>query len=133
MSGLLPDIKSSIRMVSSKTAKTAMLASLAVFCHLAFLLPSTCFAESQRGRISYYWKGQMTASGERFNTRAKTCAHPRAPFGSNVTIHIKGRKASCRVNDRGPFIKGRVLDVSVAVAEELGLVRAGVLQGSITW
>lgn len=100
---------------------------------LAYMGIATAFADSQKGKISYYSEGSHTSSWERYNKRDTTCAHPRVPFGTQITIHIRGRKASCRVNDRGPFKPGRILDVSVRVAEELGLTRAGVLPGTITW
>jgi rare lipoprotein A len=72
--------------------------------------------------------GRPTASGEIFDMNAFTCAHRDYPFGSKlkVTYLSKDRTTSCLVNDRGPFIDGRDLDLSYAVARELGLIEEGV-------
>jgi rare lipoprotein A len=80
------------------------------------------------GMASYYWQGQRTASGERFNAREMTAAHPTLPFGTKVRVTDvgSGKSVTVRVNDRGPFIKGRVIDVSQAAAESLGMTGKGV-------
>jgi len=57
-----------------------------------------------------------------------TCAHKTRPLGSMVTVSYRGRSIRCRVNDRGPFIKGRVIDVSTSAARALGMISAGVVQ-----
>ncbi len=79
------------------------------------------------GIASYYWQGQMTASGETFNKRAMTAAHKTLPFGTmvRVTNLNNGRSAVVRINDRGPFKPGRVIDVSEAAAEALDLKGRG--------
>src|SRR6266576_6485393 len=92
-----------------------------------FLVTSSSYAQSQRGRVSYYSEGPLTASGERFNKRALTCAHRTLPFGTIVRVGYRGRAISCRVNDRGPFVRGRMLDVSLASAHALGMTGAGVV------
>jgi len=84
------------------------------------------------GKASWYgpkFDGRTTASGERFNQYAATCAHRSYRFGTRlkVTNLRNGRTATCRVNDRGPsVITGRSLDVSRGVAKQLGMVRSGV-------
>lgn len=83
------------------------------------------------GHASYYGRrfhGRLTASGERFDMRAMTAAHKTLPFGSlvRVTNTRNGRTVIVRINDRGPFIKGRVIDLSRGAAERIGLVRTGV-------
>jgi len=80
------------------------------------------------GLASFYGTGTRTASGERFNPRAMTAAHRTLPFGTRVRVTdvATGRSVLVRVNDRGPFIPGRVIDVSQAAAEELGMVGRGV-------
>lgn len=83
-----------------------------------------------RGSASYYaakFHGRRTASGEAFDNRAMTAAHRTLPFGSmvRVTNPASGKSVVVRINDRGPFIKGREIDVSRAAAEELGLVARG--------
>lgn len=82
------------------------------------------------GSASYYaakFDGRRTASGERFDNDAMTAAHRTLPFGSRlrVTNPANGRSVVVRVNDRGPFTRGRMIDVSRAAAEELGMVARG--------
>jgi rare lipoprotein A len=81
-----------------------------------------------RGLASFYTEGHETASGERFDTHELTAAHPTLPFGTRlqVTNVATGRSVMVRVNDRGPFVKGRVVDVSYSAAQALGMVHAGV-------
>ena len=77
---------------------------------------------------SFYTEGTKTASGEKFNTNELTAAHPTLPFGTKlrVTNVASGQSVTVRVNDRGPFVRGRVVDVSHAAAETLGMVEGGV-------
>src|SRR6185369_16845112 len=94
---------------------------------LFFCVVSTAQADFS-GRASFYGNesGNQTASGERFNENALTCAHRSLPFGTKLRVTYRGRSVVCRVNDRGPFIKGRVLDLSKASARAVGLTAAGV-------
>jgi rare lipoprotein A len=116
---------------------------------LAMLLPASCGPspkpapqrvvvtqpadpEVQRGKASWYGRrhhGGATASGERFNMHAMTAAHRKFPFGTRVRVtNLKnGRSVIVRINDRGPFGKGRVIDVSEAAAKELQMIDAGVV------
>jgi rare lipoprotein A len=82
------------------------------------------------GLASWYggdFAGRRTASGERFNPQELTAAHRSLPFGSMVLVtHIdSGRSVVVRINDRGPFTRGRVIDVSEAAARRIGLIGAG--------
>lgn len=79
------------------------------------------------GIASYYWQGEMTASGERFDKRAMTAAHPSLPFGTKVKVFCAntGREVVVRINDRGPFKPGRVIDLSEAAAEAIGMQGRG--------
>ena len=82
------------------------------------------------GRASWYgsqFHGRKTASGERFNMNAMTAAHRSLPFGTRVRVTNKrnGRSVVVRINDRGPFSGGRILDVSKAAANRLGLIATG--------
>lgn len=82
------------------------------------------------GMASYYadrFHGRRTASGERFDKFALTAAHPTLPFGSlvRVTNPRNGQQVVVRINDRGPFSGGRVIDLSRAAAEEIGIVASG--------
>ena len=76
--------------------------------------------------------GKRTASGEHYNYNGFTCAHRNLPFGTflKVTNLRNKRFVIVRVNDRGPFIKGRVLDVSLGAARELGMLGQGVARVS---
>jgi rare lipoprotein A len=80
------------------------------------------------GVASFYSHGTRTASGERFNARELTAAHRTLPFGTRVRVTnvATGRSVTVRINDRGPFIGGRVIDVSHSAAESLGMVGQGV-------
>jgi rare lipoprotein A len=80
------------------------------------------------GMASYYGNesGSRTASGARFNQNAMTCAHRSLPFGTKLRVTHRGQSVVVTVNDRGPFIKGRVLDLSTGAARAVGLTGAGV-------
>ena len=85
-------------------------------------------AADQVGLASYYKHGQRTANGERFEPKGLTAAHRFLPFGTKVRVtNLKTRKSVVvRINDRGPFKKHRVIDLSLGAASAIGLVRAGV-------
>lgn len=72
--------------------------------------------------------GAVTASGEIFNATSFTAAHPTLPFGSRVkvTYRVTGRSVVVRINDRGPFVPGRIIDLSRAAAAEIGLLAHGI-------
>lgn len=83
------------------------------------------------GRASFYgyrFKGRPTASGETFDPMGLTAAHRTLPFGSRVRVTntSNGRTVIVRINDRGPFMRGRILDVSRGAAERLGMIRSGI-------
>jgi rare lipoprotein A len=80
------------------------------------------------GVASFYTEGTKTASGEKFDTLDMTAAHPTLPFGTKlrVTNVSTGQAVTVRVNDRGPFVQGRVVDVSYSAADALGMVGKGV-------
>lgn len=81
------------------------------------------------GLASYYWQGQMTATGERFDKRAMTAAHKSLPFGTRVRVTRldNGGSVVVRINDRGPFKPGRVIDLSERAAEEIGMTGKGIM------
>jgi len=85
---------------------------------------------SSYGVASFYTEDEWTASGERFNTHAMTAAHPTLPFGTRlrVTNVNNGRSVVVRINDRGPFVPGRVVDLSGSAAESLGMVERGIVK-----
>jgi rare lipoprotein A len=85
-------------------------------------------ADGSTGIASFYKYESRTASGEQFNPRELTAAHRTLPFGTRlrVTNVATGQSVTVRVNDRGPFIPGRVVDVSHSAAEVLGMVDRGI-------
>lgn len=87
---------------------------------------SSVLPQTYSGVASYYSTGRVTASGERFNKHAMTCAHRRFPFGTMLIVSFRGKTVECRVNDRGPFIRGRIIDLSLGSARAVGLHRHGI-------
>lgn len=86
----------------------------------------------QKGIASFYGKdfdGGPTASGEEFDMYSMTAAHKTLPFGTwlRVTDRETGREVNVRVNNRGPFVKGRIIDLSYGAAKKLGIIREGVV------
>lgn len=84
-----------------------------------------------KGIASWYgpgFHGRLTANGERYNQNALTAAHKTLPFGTRVRVTNlnNGRSVVVRINDRGPFIKGRIIDLSAASARAIGLYHQGV-------
>ncbi len=82
------------------------------------------------GSASYYGNelaGNRTASGERFNPRALTAAHRTLPLGTKIRVTNKanGKSVVVRINDRGPFVKSRLIDVSYAAAQQISMIRSG--------
>ena len=87
----------------------------------------------QRGKASYYgdsFKGKRTASGEIYNPRKLTAAHRTLPFGTRVRVTnlFNDKSVIVRINDRGPFIKSRIIDLSRAAAEKLDMIDNGVIE-----
>ncbi|WP_229808774.1 septal ring lytic transglycosylase RlpA family protein, partial [Actinomadura livida] len=85
--------------------------------------------ESGSCEASYYWQGQMTASGEPFDPSDLTAAHKTLPMGSKVRVTNKNndRSVTVRINDRGPFVSGRCLDLSRAAMKKVGGTGSGVI------
>ena len=91
---------------------------------------------STRGEASYYagfHHGKKTASGERFNMHSLTAAHRTLPLGSKIKVTNlnNGKEVVVRVNDRGPYARGRVLDVSLGAAKKLDMIKTGTVKVSI--
>jgi rare lipoprotein A len=82
---------------------------------------------ASQGVASFYTEGTQTANGEKFDTHALTAAHPTLPFGTKlrVTNVATGRSVTVRINDRGPYVPGRIVDVSYSAADALGMVDGG--------
>lgn len=85
----------------------------------------------ETGKASYYadkFKGRPTANGEKFRQNKRTAAHKTLPFGTRVIVYNKtnGKKVKVRINDRGPFVAGRVIDLSKKAARKIGMIQQGV-------
>jgi rare lipoprotein A len=111
--------------MSYSVTRALMLAGLAL-SSLAFTAAAEARTRSGAGLASWYgpgFHGRRTASGETFNTGALTAAHKSLPFGARVrVVNAKtGRSVVVRINDRGPFIRGRVIDLSKAAARAIGM------------
>lgn len=120
---LLPRFASGLRSV-------ALLGALSVMAGCSTFGSGSGASES--GKASYYGDrhhGQRTASGERFDQKALTAAHRSLPFGTRVRVTNLNNERSVivRINDRGAFVRGRIIDVSRAAAERLDMLRAGVV------
>ncbi len=107
------------------------------FMAIAILSPLTTHLSAlhsqvlQRGKASFYAKsfhGRRTASGERLHPDSMTCAHKSYPFGTMLKVYnpANGRSVIVRVTDRGPFIRGRIIDLSWSAAKQLGIIGQGV-------
>ena len=88
--------------------------------------------KTEKGQASYYadkFHGRATASGEKYDKKKLTGAHRTLPFGTivRVTNTANGKSVDVRINDRGPFKAGRIVDVSRAAAEKLDMIKAGVI------
>jgi rare lipoprotein A len=101
------------------------------------LVPAVAAGWSEQGEASWYgpgFAGRPTANGEVFDPRELTAAHPTLPFGTRVEVRNleTGRTVVVRINDRGPFVPGRIIDLSQAAAEAIGLIATGVAPVRIT-
>lgn len=105
-----------------------MLVSAATAAVLSGVAVSTAEAGKSCGRASWYALHSITANGERMNPAAMTAAHRSLPFGTKlrVTNSRNGKSVVVRVNDRGPFIGGRVIDLSKGAAARIGMIKSGV-------
>lgn len=123
-----------------KSMKNIKLSVIAVSI-LSIILLSSCSVKKkseshskekvyQKGEASWYgpgFNGKKTASGETFNMYKLTAAHKKLPFGTKVKVtNLKnGKSVIVRINDRGPFVKGRIIDLSKKAAQQIDLIQAG--------
>ena len=107
-----------------KCARLAMIASAMAVSTL--VISQT--AAAQTGVASYYKSGKRTANGERYDPHGYTAAHRTLPFGTRVLVTNlrNGKSVIVRINDRGPFTRGRVIDLSLGAAKFVDLTRSGV-------
>lgn len=113
-----------------------LIAALLAACATAPVRRTT-FLETHQGKASWYgpgFQGRRTASGERFNQRDFTAAHRTLPFGTKVQVTnlMNGKTVVVRINDRGPYGKGRIIDLSKAAAKEIDMIHKGVVPVEIT-
>ena len=102
--------------------------AIAIGYIVAFYVMATTPAHAETA--SWYgpgFHGRKTASGERFDQHARTAAHKTLPFGTLLAVTHKGKTIVVRVNDRGPFVHGREIDLSAAAAREIGLRGVGIV------
>jgi rare lipoprotein A len=98
-----------------------------------FFLALTCFSQVQTGKASFYadkFEGVQTASGEKYKRKKLTAAHKTLPFGTKVKVtNLQNNKSvEVTINDRGPYVEGRILDVSKAAADKLGFLNQGIAE-----
>lgn len=85
---------------------------------------------AEAAKASYYWQPQRVASGGWFNPNAMTAAHRTIKFGQKVKVENleNGKSVIVTVNDRGPFVKGRTIDLSLAAVRKIGMIKRGVVR-----
>lgn len=113
--------------------QTAMLMPASVRQPAPVLRPLTGYAHELSGIASYYWQEQMTSSGEHFDRHGMTAAHKTLPLGTHVRVTnlANGKSAVVRINDRGPFKAGRVIDLSEAAAQAINMTGPGLARVAI--
>jgi rare lipoprotein A len=99
---------------------------------LLFVAPTAAGAQS--GMASWYKMGKITANGERYRPLGLTAAHRTLRFGTRVKVtNLRtGRSVIVRINDRGPFIRGRIIDLSLGAARAIGLTKSGTARVKVT-
>jgi rare lipoprotein A len=128
-----PRKDSRLVVIGVRVAVSVLLLPLAVACsgnRKPASAPPTLGVPIERGIASWYgpkFNGKRTANGERYDMNALTAAHPSLPFGTKIGVRNTrtGREVMVRVNDRGPYSKNRVIDLSYAAAREVGVVGPG--------
>ena len=108
---------------SKRALESARLAACAAITYSTLVGPTDACVASWYGPGFY---GHKTASGEILNQNALTAAHRTLPFGTKVRVHYGSRSVIVRINDRGPFVRGRCIDLSRSAAHSLGLVLGSV-------
>lgn len=102
---------------------------------LAFLLLFIGLAQAETGIASWYgkqWHGKKTANGERYDMNSGTCAHKKHSFHTMLKVIAPNDKFTiCRVNNRGPFIRGRIIDLSAKGARDLDIITKGTIKVNI--
>ncbi|WP_413402647.1 septal ring lytic transglycosylase RlpA family protein [Pseudoalteromonas sp. KJ71-7] len=124
-----------------KLIKLVLLSVLSVILAACSTAPSNINNQqrdvAEQGKASFYadkYHGRTTASGERFSQQAATAAHLKLPFGTrvNVTNIANNKSVVVRINDRGPYIRGRIIDLSKAMFEKIADSKVGVIDVTVT-
>jgi rare lipoprotein A len=122
-------------MIKRQLLPILLLAFFATSCHRK-MLPGT--SGSETGMASFYaesYNGKKTANGEIYSSSDYTAAHKKLPFGTKVKVTnlSNGKTVKVRVNDRGPFVSGRIIDLTKAAARKLDMVSVGVTKVKISY
>ena len=109
---------------------------LLIWGHFSLGQGAGLYAQTQSGKASYYaksWTGRRTSNGERLHHDSLTCAHRSLPFGTllKVTNLLNGKQVVVRVTDRGPFVRGRIVDLSWGAAKAIGMLSQGIAPVSV--
>ncbi len=117
----------------SRVRVYALGAAFVALSTIAAFHPSEASA-AQCGKASWYKMGHTTANGERMNARALAAAHRSLPFGTRVRVDnlANGRSVVVRINDRGPYVGGRVIDLTQGAAERIGMIHSGTARVRVT-
>jgi rare lipoprotein A len=120
-------------MIKSQFLFVLLLAFVAISCHR-----KTVPSGSETGIASFYaesYNGKKTANGEIYNSSALTAAHKTLPFGTKVKVTnlSNGKSVKVRVNDRGPFVAGRIIDLTRKAAKKIDMINAGVVKVKISY
>jgi rare lipoprotein A len=113
------------------TIPTPIIRSIGVLLLMLVIFSSCSRKVTESGKASYYansFDGKKTASGEIFRQRKLTAAHKTLPFGTRVTVVniANGKSVKVTINDRGPFVAGRIIDLSSKAAKKIGMINTGV-------
>jgi rare lipoprotein A len=108
-------------------------AAFVALCAAASLQSNEASA-AQCGKASWYSMGRVTANGEKMNANALAAAHRTLPFGTQVRVDnlANGRSVVVRINDRGPFVRGRVIDLTRGAAQRIGMIHSGTASVRVT-
>jgi len=116
----------------------AVLLRMVMLCGMLFISHFLIFSfsQSQTGKASFYskkWTGRRTANGERLHHDSMTCAHRTFPFGTLLRVTHLGnqRQVVVRVTDRGPYVRGRIVDLSWGAAKKLGMLAQGIARVTV--
>ena len=127
---------------SSKVFLTVVLSLLLSACHRKTIPENTLGGngklKTEIGYASYYsdkFNGRPTSNGETFSNSKYTAAHKKLPFGTKVKVTnlMNGKSVIVRINDRGPFVAGRIIDLSKVAAASIGMLEAGTVKVSISY